>query len=632
MEKVNSSTNLSGLVQGDIESLESHLLFLNVDEAYSPEQRQDGRIQQKIDVNSVDMIKWNKVEQLIQDTINQFKFCFYELRIYNAETLNESTTIVLKKIKEIGLELNLNGTITKVKQGLYGIFFEFFFQPFLSSSNKNLEQKKFNEVKIGAFGDENSGKSTTLSVLINEKLDDGKGLMRVKNFRFQHEIQSGKTLSVSHLVMGFDEQGNRVHIDDTLTDEQKKIKLNSSSKLINLYDMGGSEKAMKLTLSLISPNYIDYALLFIDPTQGFTEITQRFYSLNNSIHIPIIAILTKVDLVSEKIINFVKEQFVQFANKQIPYHFPVYIKSEQDIKDYFNNGSNNPAIPFIEVSNLSGIGLSLLEKLLSSLENTVTKTIPLLNNSFEQDYFSFSSSPRCQFDIHEHFVIEGTKTIIGGVVSKGKIVKGEQYYFGPNKLGNFKLVVVDSIHCKKQNVDVAYEGQFSSLCLKGKNFNPNELRKGMCLTGTAIAPQSVRKFKADMWNIGNEGMKEVKFKYEPVVIIDHIRHNCKIIRENFVPDSGMINRVDSQSNSEFTESTSRITDKEEFSDDGRRSKKKRHPIGSRHIDDTFFISNQEKIELTFEFKNYPEYIIEGANVIINDKNLKALGIVTKVFY
>ena len=93
-------------IANDLESLQSHLLFLNMDINNAPEQRQDGRIIQKIDANNITLIKWEKIQNMIKDAINQFKFCSYELRIYNADTLNEASSAVLKKLKEIGMELN----------------------------------------------------------------------------------------------------------------------------------------------------------------------------------------------------------------------------------------------------------------------------------------------------------------------------------------------------------------------------------------------------------------------------------------------------------------------------------------------------------------------------------------------
>ena len=94
-------------------------------------------------------------------------------------------------------------------------------------------QDWWREIKIGTFGEESSGKSTTTSVLINNALDDGKGLMSKKNYKSQHEIQSGKSLYISHLILGFDE-GNKPIYDTNLDTIIKK-----SSKFINFYDMGG---------------------------------------------------------------------------------------------------------------------------------------------------------------------------------------------------------------------------------------------------------------------------------------------------------------------------------------------------------------------------------------------------------
>ncbi len=43
----------------------------------------------------------------------------------------------------------------------------------------------------------------------------------------------------------------------------------------------------------------------------------------------------------------------------------------------------------------------------------------------DDDSIDEKSNIKSQFDVHEHFIVDG-KTIIGGVVSKGKIKKGEK--------------------------------------------------------------------------------------------------------------------------------------------------------------------------------------------------------------
>ena len=610
----------------DIDSIETHLLFLGV-EKDQPEYLNENFIQHKIDAKDLSQIKWSKLQSLIDETIHQYHSCHYELRIYNIDSDKEAISHILSNVKSISKSLNCTCDIIKTKEGIFGIFFEFLINEIkneLTEKENNIIIHQ-NEVKIGVFGEESSGKSTTLSVIVNEELDDGNGKMRKLNFRFQHEFISGKTLSISHLIFGLDKNNNRIHTKDN----SEMIK--NSYKLINLYDMGGSEKAMKNTLSLISPDYIDYALLFVDVKNGPTYNTKILYTLNNSIHIPMIAIVTMIDLFVENPLNqFNKflDNFIKVISHINPSLKPILIQNKNDIFSYLTeikNSNNQNLLPIIPISNVKGTNIDLLSFLISNLPNTLSRTIPLINNSFEDKGFNFISSPQSQFDVHEHFIVDG-KTIIGGVVSKGKIKKGEKYYFGPNKMGNFKLLTVDTIHCKKQNVNIAYEGQFSSVSLSGNNFSENEVIKGMSLIGINNTPRAIKIFKADVWSIGDENIKEVKYRCEPVIIINHIRQTCKILN-----DKNKKNNCNEDANTTISEysKSSFLTSDFEFEDDSKKKKKRRIKVKG---DETFFISKNEKIELRFEFKNSPEYLCEGSNVIINDNNFKAFGIVTKVFY
>ena len=270
--------------------------------------------------------------------------------------------------------------------------------------------------------------------------------------------------------------------------------------------------------------------------------------------------------------------------------------------------------------------------MISLLPTSASRAIPLISNSFENNNFSLISSPIGQFDVQEHFIVNG-KTILGGVVSKGIIKKNDTYYFGPNKLGNFKLVQVETIHCKKQEVDIAHEGQFSSLSLIGKNYDPNEVSKGMCLisTNTTFVPKAVKKFKADVWWIGEEQVKEMKYKCEPVVIINHIRETCKIINLN-KNNNFMINKSFTENSSTSVSITSKTGSYIDIDDENTKFTKKKKKIKTNMKENTFWLFRDEKMELFFEFKNFPKYINEGQTIIINDNTFKAFGIITKVFY
>ena len=629
----------------DLKALENQFLFFDMAEKDQPENLSDNFIQHKIDSKNLSQIKWTKLQQLLKECILQFQSCHYELRIYNFTSGDESISEILAKIKKISEFLNCTCDIIKTKQGIFGIFFEFLLQSKDNSDNikkDNIKLNKYQEIKIGTFGEESSGKSTTTSVLINNALDDGKGLMSKKNYKSQHEILCGKSLFISHLILGIDSKNQPIN-ESNLDELIKK-----SSKFINIYDMGGSDKAMKNTLSLISPDYIDYALLFIDYKNGPTENTKKLFSLNNSVHIPIICIITMIDLVKDQnekeLINFI-EKSIKFLSSVNPNLKSLLIRNVSDIHDYISKLNNNAIenyLPIICISNVNGNNIDFLKYLLTLLPTSASRTIPLISNSFENNDFNLISSPLNQFDVHEHFIANG-KTILGGVVSKGIIKKNDTYYFGPNKLGNFKYVKVETIHCKKKEVDIIHEGQYSSLSLTGSNYDPNEVSKGMCLIGTntSFVPKAVRKFKADVWWIGEEQVKEMKYKCEPVVIINHIRETCKIINMNknksFIANKSTCteNCSTSEITSEFSMNSktgSFIASSIELEDESFHFTKKKKKIKTNLKEETFWLSRDEKMELVFEFKNFQKYINEGQTIIINDNTFKAFGIITKVFY
>ena len=626
MEAINSAD--------DLKSLENQILLFNIAEKDQPESIGDNFIQHKIDSKNLPQIKWSKLQELLQECILQYSSCHYELRIYNVLNNDDCVSEILTKIKKLSETLNCTCDIIKTKQGIYGIFFEFFLQSKTKKENSNINEKKnkITEIKIGNFGEESSGKSTTISVLINNSLDDGKGLMSKKNYKSQHEIQLGKSLYLSHLILGLNEDNKPIY------DNNLEHIIQKSSKFINFYDMGGCEKALKYTLSLISPDYIDYAFLFIDYKNGPTENTKKLFSLNYSMHIPMICIITMIDLVKDQnekdLMDFIEKsiKYLMTVNQNLKH---ILIRTITDILDYvskLNNIGYENYFPIICISNTNGNNLDLLKFMISKLPTSASRAIPLIANNFENNNFNFISSPISQFDVHEHFGVNG-KTIIGGIVSKGIILKNDTYYFGPNKLGNFKYVKVNSIHCKKQEVSIVHEGQYCSLSLTGENYDPNEVSKGMCLIGinTTLVPKAVRKFKADIWWIGEEQVKEMKYKCEPVVIINHIRETCKIINLNKSSNS-LMNLSYTENSSTSVSITSKTESFLDFEDDNIKFNKKKKKIKTNMKENTFWLSRDEKVEIIFEFKNFPKYINEGQNIIINDNTFKAFGIITKVFY
>ena len=63
------------------------------------------------------------------------------------------------------------------------------------------------DLRVAVLGNVDSGKSTLLGVLTQGELDNGRGRARLNLFRHLHEIQTGRTSSISFEILGFNNKG-----------------------------------------------------------------------------------------------------------------------------------------------------------------------------------------------------------------------------------------------------------------------------------------------------------------------------------------------------------------------------------------------------------------------------------------
>ena len=75
-----------------------------------------------------------------------------------------------------------------------------------------------------------------LGVLTQGQLDNGRGRARLNMFRHLHEIQTGRTSSISHEILGFDSEGHSVDYSTCNTAEEI---CENATKLLTFIDLAG---------------------------------------------------------------------------------------------------------------------------------------------------------------------------------------------------------------------------------------------------------------------------------------------------------------------------------------------------------------------------------------------------------
>ena len=132
------------------------------------------------------------------------------------------------------------------------------------------DDQQFLDVRVAVVGPMDAGKSTLLGVLTQGELDNGRGRARLNLFRHLHEIQSGRTSSIGHEILGFDAKGEAVDYSRCVSAEEI---CECALKLITFIDLAGHQKYMKTTIFGLTAHCPDFAMLVVGANSGVGKKT-----------------------------------------------------------------------------------------------------------------------------------------------------------------------------------------------------------------------------------------------------------------------------------------------------------------------------------------------------------------------
>lgn len=157
-----------------------------------------GNIEYKLKLNNINEKRMDKLATQMKFRLTEGNGeCFYEIGVedngnaigLSKEDLEES----LKVLYLITQKIDAQMTILNYRDGKSGLIGEI-----LITREEKIKNKV--EIKIGLIGEEQSGKSTLVGVMVTDTLDNGSGLASKNVFRHKHEVICGKTSSFTHQV------------------------------------------------------------------------------------------------------------------------------------------------------------------------------------------------------------------------------------------------------------------------------------------------------------------------------------------------------------------------------------------------------------------------------------------------
>ncbi len=176
------------------------------------------------------------------------------------------------------------------------------------------DDQQFINLRVAVLGNVDVGKSTLLGVLTQGELDNGRGRARLNLFRHLHEIQSGRTSSISHETLGFNSKGEVINYGDSqqgcLTAEEI---CENASKLITLIDLAGHHKYLKTTITGLMGYAPDFAMLVVSANIGIAGTTKEHIGLAMALQVPIFVVINKIDLCPKCLIERTLDQLTRLS-------------------------------------------------------------------------------------------------------------------------------------------------------------------------------------------------------------------------------------------------------------------------------------------------------------------------------
>lgn len=371
------------------------------------------------------------------------------------------------------------------------------------------DTKKYIDLTIAIAGSVDCGKSTFLSVLTCGRADNGRGSARLAVFNFPHEVESGRTSSIGHQIVGYDNNGIVMNFKANKIFSWPEI-VQKSSKVVTFFDLAGHEKYLKTTILGLTSARPEMSFIMIGANRGILRMTIEHIFLCKTLSIPFAIVITKLDLMKDRdnVLNETLESIQTFLKKPGLRRIPIKIKSDEDVIRCAMNIHSESIVPIFSVSNVSLQGIADVHKFLNLIPQRV------LND--QKQHFE------CHLDTA--WMVTGVGTVVGGHLLSGSIKVGDKLFFGPNQ-NHFTTVVVRSIHCKKVPVQQVCTQCYICVALRG--ISKQDFKRGNVLLGSVSQQHLCSHLTVDV-EILKTHSTTIKVGYQPIMHVQNIRTSVTI--------------------------------------------------------------------------------------------------------
>jgi GTPase len=212
----------------------------------------------------------------------------------------------------------------------------------------------FIDMRVAIVGNVDSGKSTIVGVLTSGKLDNGRGLARSAVFRHRHELESGRTSSITQHIMGISASGDIVNYNNVHAMTNSEI-VRDSSKVITFIDLAGHERYIKTTVYGMTGCVPDYTMVVVGANMGVQRMTREHLGVALALKCPTFFVVTKVDMCPENVLKDNLDELCRIIKAPGIRKIPLIIKDDKDVVTCAKSMGNDARIaPIFKVRSVTG--------------------------------------------------------------------------------------------------------------------------------------------------------------------------------------------------------------------------------------------------------------------------------------
>ncbi|KAK9865507.1 hypothetical protein WJX84_004097 [Apatococcus fuscideae] len=323
---------------------------------------------------------------------------------------------------------------------------------------------------VAVAGAVDSGKSTLVATLTHgcegrPRLDDGQGAARMAVLRHKHEIESGRTSSISQQLLGYDDEGRVLNYGGVAALTAAEIGV-AACKVVHFLDLGGHSKFLKTALYGLTCLRPDFMLLCVEMGLGLEPAAREHLAVALALRIPVALLLTKADLA----------QPGQLSSSLAELRATIIAAAAASSGSLSKQPAADACAPFLDTE---AKATTLAAGWSQGLAPLTIPIFPVSSAAMESGAglrAAFRDPPnhrtqlvdkpsRVIFQVDNTFEVRGVGSVVSGMVIRGVICVGAQLLMGPTEAATFSTVNVTCIQRCQVSVRKVEAGERATLAI-----------------------------------------------------------------------------------------------------------------------------------------------------------------------